>query len=222
MMKSKNIIVDHREHADVLTTMLQDKYHFEIVQKQLKYGDYLIEPDITLERKTTKDFLLSIIDGRLFRQAYHLTEHTQRPIILVEGRSYLNTGVDISIESVKGALITIAQTFHIPVLRTVDEEDTAWHIEHLFLQRNRVGKNRGVLLGYRSKRLETQKINLLRMLPGVGKETAKNLLEHFETITNIINASEKELTKLHGIGKNTANDIKTVVSEELSDYEQDN
>jgi DNA excision repair protein ERCC-4 len=221
-LNTKRIIIDHRENAEVLINVLQKKYNFEIEYKQLKYGDYFIEPDITLERKTTKDFLLSIIDGRLFHQAYRLTELTQRPIILIEGKTCCNTGVNISIESIKGALITLAQTFHIPVLRTIDEKDTAWYIEHLFMQRNRVGKNKGSLLGYTAKRLNTQKINLLRMLPGIGKETAKNLLDHFETITNIINASEKELAKLHGIGKKTANKIKYVVSEELSDYKPDN
>ena len=34
------------------------------------------------------------------------------------------------------------------------------------------------------------------MLLGIGKETARNLLKHFETITNIINASEEELAEL--------------------------
>ena len=217
-MSNKNIIIDHRENADVLIKALQEKYGFEIDARQLKYGDYFIEPDITLERKTTRDFLLSITDSRLFRQAYRLAEFTERPIILIEGKDYRNTGVDVSIESVKGALISLAQTFHIPVLRTIDQEDTAWHIDHLFMQRNRIGKNKGALTGYRSKRLDGQKIDMLRMFPGIGKKTAERLLEYFETITNIINASEKELTEISGIGKNTANDIKTIVSEELTDY----
>ena len=161
----KKIVVDHRENADVLIKVLQEKYDFEVDVQQLKYGDYFIEPDVTLERKTARDFLLSIIDGRLFHQAYRLTEFTERPIMIIEGRSYRNTGIDVSVESVKGALISIAQTFHIPILRTVDMEDTAWHIEHMFMQRKRVGRNRAALQGYRTKRLNTQKINLLRTLP---------------------------------------------------------
>ena len=56
------------------------------------------------------------------------------------------------------------------------------------------------------------------MFPEIGKEIAKNLLEYFDTITNIINASEKELAKLYGIGKKTAHNIKNVVSKELNDY----
>jgi len=206
----KRLIIDHRENADVMIKLLRDKYDFEVDVQQLKYGDYLIEPDITLERKTTRDFLLSISDGRLFHQAYRLAEFTERPLILIEGKSYRNTGVDVSIESVKGALITLAQTFYIPILRTMDQEDTAWHIDYLFMQRNRIGKNKGVLAGCRSKHVNRQKVYMLRILPGIGQKTAERLLEHFETVTNIINASEKELTEIHGIGKNTANNIKTM------------
>ena len=103
-MNTKKIIIDHRENADKLIKLLQDKFYFEVDVRQLKYGDYFVEPDITLERKSTRDFLLSIIDGRLFKQAYRLAEYTERPIILIEGRSFRCTGVDVSIELVKGTL----------------------------------------------------------------------------------------------------------------------
>ena len=142
-------MIDHRENADILIDSLSEKYGFEIELTTLKYGDYFIEPDITIERKTTKDFLISIIDGRLFKQAYRLAEFTRRPIILVEGRHYYGTGLDFSMESVKGVLITLAQTFHIPVLRSVDENDTAWYLNQMFEQRSRVGSNKGSLFGYK-------------------------------------------------------------------------
>ncbi len=217
-MPIKKILVDNREHADILIDTLMFQYGFEVVPVTLKYGDYFIEPDITVERKTTGDFIVSIIDGRLFKQAYQLAEHTQRPIILVEGKSYHDVDMDFSIEAIKGALITLAQTFHIPVLRTKDEKDTAWYLNQMFEQRCRVGQNKGCLFGYKGKKIETQKLHLLRTLPGVGSKAAKELLKHFESITDIVNASEKDLMNINGIGKITAKKIKNVIEEELGKY----
>jgi ERCC4-type nuclease len=215
-MTVKKIIVDHREHADLLIETLSSQYCFNVEVTTLKLGDYFIKPDITVERKTTKDFIVSIIDGRLFRQAFRLVKCTKRPVIIIEGKSFHDE--NISIESVKGALITLAQTFHIPVLRTVNEHDTAWYLNQMFEQRDRVGRNKGSLYGYKGKKVETQKIHLLRTLPCIGSETAKKLLEHFDSITEIVNASEKELQNVSGIGKISAKKIKSVVSEELEGY----
>ena len=107
------------------------------------------------------------------------------------------------------------------MIRTINQEDSAWHIEHLFKQRNRIGRARGFLVGYKPKHLNGHKIGILMRLPGIGNKTAKSLLDHFETITNIVNASEKELIEVDGVGKKTANIIKYVVSEELSGYNLD-
>lgn len=68
-MKSDSIqlIIDYREKrsniedciSKSLTTFLYDF-------KQLKVGDYIVENQFIVERKTTNDFLNSIKSGRLF------------------------------------------------------------------------------------------------------------------------------------------------------------
>lgn len=50
-----------------------------------------------------------------------------------------------------------------------------------------------------------------RILPNIGPVNAKNLLEHFGTVANIINASESQLQEVEGIGKKTAANIRKVV-----------
>jgi len=44
---------------------------------KLSYGDYIINDKITIERKTADDFLLSIIDRRLFNQLSNLKKKLQ-------------------------------------------------------------------------------------------------------------------------------------------------
>jgi len=61
------ITVDYRENASRLTDLLKNSGAL-IEIKKLTYGDYIINGRITVERKTAKDFLISIIDGRLFNQ----------------------------------------------------------------------------------------------------------------------------------------------------------
>ena len=212
------ILIDHREHAEVLINCLTQQYGMTVEQRQLKHGDYHIYPDTVVERKTTRDFCLSIIDGRLFRQAFRLAQLDINPLIIIEGEHLHNHDIAITLKAVRGALISLAQTYRIPVLRTHDEADTAWHLAQLYIQRERVGENRGVLTASHPKRLNTQKQQLLRTLPGVGAKMAKNLLEEFDTVSNVINASRDELLKVAGLGSKTIDRMQQVIREQPEIY----
>jgi DNA excision repair protein ERCC-4 len=52
--------------------------------KILEIGDYIIG-DLIIERKTSKDFIASVFDGRIFQQANKITSYTNRAILLIEG-----------------------------------------------------------------------------------------------------------------------------------------
>ncbi len=195
------ILVDHREHAEMLLNELRDEFHVTIRIEELKVGDYSIPPDTIVERKTVDDFCLSIIDGRLFRQAYRLSSITRNPVILIEGKSFTQLNHKITLDSVKGALVTLAQTFRIPVLRSRNQTESAWYLHCLLQQRKRIGQKSGVLTSSRPKRLSTQKVHVLRSLPGVGPKLANNLLAEFVTIENICKANQKDLEKIPGLGK---------------------
>ncbi len=213
-----SISVDHREQAPELHYALSTNYGFTLEFCHLPHGDYLMPANILVERKTIHDFCLSIIDGRLFKQAYRLSELSENPILIVEGISYANSGIDIALEAVKGALITLAQTYRLPVLRTRDQFDTAWHLHHLYLQRQRLGKNAGPLHAYRPKTIEAQKTRVLRGLPGVGRELAIRLLEHFGSVEQVMSATSEELTRIPGLGEKKAQKILLVLHEEPSEY----
>jgi ERCC4-type nuclease len=52
---------------------------------------------------------------------------------------------------------------------------------------------------------------ILQSLPKVGPKLAKKLLQHFKSISNVINASAQDLSKIEGIGKITAEKIRKVL-----------
>ena len=75
MKDQPTIIIDHREHANELKDCLQEHYTFIVSVEHLTLGDYSFGVNTIVERKTTHDFCLSIIDGRLFKQAWRLANH---------------------------------------------------------------------------------------------------------------------------------------------------
>jgi hypothetical protein len=58
------ITADYREEASGLIDLLRNEDIVVEVRKVL-HGDYIINGFVTIERRTVKDFLISIVDGRL-------------------------------------------------------------------------------------------------------------------------------------------------------------
>jgi len=81
------IIVDYREKASGLIDLLKNEGGF-IEAKKVSHGDYIINETITIERKTAKNFLISIIDGRLINQLSKLKKFCTNPILIIEGNPY--------------------------------------------------------------------------------------------------------------------------------------
>jgi ERCC4-type nuclease len=200
------IEVDQREHADTLVNELLERYNVEIEYRQLKLGDYRIPPGTVVERKTADDFCRSIIDGRLFSQAYRLAEYADNPILILEG-DHEDVTVGVADAAVEGALVSLAQSFRLPVLRTAGQVESARVLHRLATQRARAGSNSGVLRGGKGKRLRTRKVRFLRGLPAVGPKLAGALLKHFGTVRAMLSASAGELAQVAGIGVDRARDI---------------
>lgn len=199
---------------------MEKLYGFRTSVEHLKLGDYFFAGDTLVERKTTGDFCLSIIDGRLFKQAWLLAHYRGTSLMIVEGLSYsTDHEIDIDINAVKGALITLAHSYRIPLLRTRHQQDTAWHLNQLYQQKLQIGKNTYPRHTYTPKTLTSRKSYLLRALPGIGPKMAKSLLDEFGSVTNIVTATESELLKIHGLGPKTVKQIRNVLQEQSPFYE---
>ena len=109
-----NITVDYREKASGLIDLfIREGISVEI--KKVPYGDYIISNSITIERKTAKDLLISIIDGRLFSQLSNLKKYCINPILLIEGNPY-KTDLNFDNMAIKGALISAQAIWYVPVI----------------------------------------------------------------------------------------------------------
>ena len=85
------IEIDHRERNAGIIEILRAKDGFVVEEKNLSVGDYFVNRRVTVERKTTRDFVVSIIDGRLFSQASRLKRRTEAPLMVVEGVDLFHT-----------------------------------------------------------------------------------------------------------------------------------
>ena len=65
--------------------------------------------------------------------------------------------------------------------------------------------------GYRPKKLANRRLYLLQGLPGIGPDLAKRMLDRFDSVSDIFNASAEDLTIVKGIGEIKAAKIKEVL-----------
>jgi len=206
------ISVDYREKPSGLIDLLK-KEDVEVEIKKISHGDYLINDSITVERKTARDFLVSIIDGRLFNQLSNLKKYCMNPILLIEGNPY-RTDLDFDEMAIRGALISTQAIWYIPTVFSRSKKDT----RNLLLM---IGRQEEACVdvvplrgGYRPKRRKSRQLFILQGLPKVGPTVAKRLLEHFRSVSNVLNATVEDLMHVDGIGRISAEMIRDVLDSE--------
>jgi DNA excision repair protein ERCC-4 len=208
------IRVDYREKASGLIELLQE---MELVLEvgQIPYGDYMVNDAITIERKTARDFLISIIDGRLFQQLSNLKKHCSRPLLLIEGNPY-ETDLAFDPQAIKGALLSTQAIWYVPVIFSSSKEET----RDIFITLGRQEESSQDVVplrgGYRPRRLKSRQLYLLQGFPQVGPTMAKRLLEHFGSVAKIMNATMAELRCVEGIGRVAAKAIREVLDEAIA------
>ncbi|MCF6159078.1 MAG: multidrug MFS transporter [wastewater metagenome] len=205
------IEIDYRERGSGIVEILRAKENFIVVVKKLSIGDYCINKRIAVERKTTKDFVLSIIDGRLFSQASRLKRHADVQLMVIEGTDLFHTGYQIDAQAIKGALVSLSVSWQIPLIFSKSPRGTA---DVLIMAGDQDIKHcEGILkrTGKKPKRIQTQKVYFLQGLPGIGPGMAKRILEYFGSIERVITADEQELTCIDGIGRKRASMIRKII-----------
>ena len=227
------ILADDREQKGEVITFLQDMENVDVKIQRLSLGDYLTDrlPSrpgtsakhnrLVFERKTLRDFALSIIDGRLFKQATRLAASDDESILILEGTGKELSETGLKREAMQGALISISLILGIPVLRSINPCETAHLIIYATRQINSIVTGAVRRTGYRPKGKRKRQLFILQGLPGVGREKAKRLLDKFGSIEGVINASTDDLQSINGIGKSTADEIKWVVKESSNPYDFD-
>ena len=216
--KTINITADDREHKSEVIKSLMGIDSVEVCIQRLSMGDYQVDNRLIVERKTLKDFAVSIIDGRLFKQMIRLANSTFAGVLILEGTAIDTVDIGMTRAAMQGALITVSLILGIPILRSKDHSETARLIVYIGRQIESLATGGVHRHGYRPKTRRKRQLFILQGLPGVGPEKAVRLLDSLGSVEAAISASSNELQTVDGIGKSIAGKIKWAVSEEMKPY----
>ncbi|MCF8105816.1 MAG: hypothetical protein K9K64_10050 [Desulfohalobiaceae bacterium] len=206
------VLADDREGDNEVIRALE-AYGTCLRRTRLPVGDYCLDEELLVERKTLADFGASIVDGRLFKQAGRLVSATYASALVIEGTGQEAAKLRVSREAVQGALVTVSLVFGLPVLRSASAGETAWLM--LTGVRQLRACRKGVLQrpGYKPRGRQKRQLYLLQGLPNIGRGKAETLLDTFGGVQAVMDASYEELIRVKGIGRETARGIREILKE---------
>ncbi len=197
------IYVDQRENTDLIKEIYSID-ELEVHSKQLDVGDIVITENIAIERKAKIDFVNSIIDKRLFPQLMDLARNFRRPILILEGEENIYTLRNLNPNVIRATLSAIAVDLRIPIIVTNNMQETAQMIRTI-AKRTKKDKKEISLVSDKKSHSENEEMEkFISSIPKINVVNAKGLLSHFKSLKDLINASEKELLEVQGIGPGRA------------------
>lgn len=114
----RRVVVDIREFMSPLPAVLYSR-GMDVVPVTLEVGDFVLSPDLCVERKAVPDLIQSLDSGRLYTQAVSMCRHYATPVLLIEfdpGRSFAlqsagDLGLDIRSSNVSSKLVILLLNF---------------------------------------------------------------------------------------------------------------
>lgn len=171
---------------------------------------YILSKRLAVERRTGGGFLRGIMDKTLFTSAIYLREHFELAILIIEGQvNYEYTAFDP--QATRGALSSMVLQYGLCVLSTADLEQTVALIA-MMARQEQVGIPAISLIPKRKATgLADMQRRLIEMLPGCGMALARDLLQRFGGVQQVLSASRQELLACTGIGPTKADEIDAVL-----------
>ncbi|MFA6089005.1 MAG: DEAD/DEAH box helicase [Candidatus Woesearchaeota archaeon] len=202
------ILCDARENGNLIKELVNLNVDCEV--KNLEC-DFYLSSRCGVEKKKIKDFVDSIIDGRLLLQIKNLKENFNRPLVLLEGEEDIYTIRSVHPNAIRAMLATITVSYGIPILYSKTEKESA-ALLYTIAKREQDSGFKEFNMHFEKKQLthDDELIYVVSAIPGIGTSTAKSLLSHFGSISGIFFASEDDLKSIDGIGEGTAKKIKEI------------
>ncbi|CAH1389674.1 unnamed protein product [Nezara viridula] len=215
---NSRIIVDMREFRSELPSVIH-KRGIDIEPVTLQIGDYILSPDICVERKSISDLIGSLNSGRLYTQAQAMTRYYTKPVLLIEfdenkpfmlqGRYYLSS--DISSNDITSKLQLL--TLHFPRLRIVWSQSpfaSAQLFHELKDGREEPIASVAAAIGHEETSLEDERLekfnvgiqDLVSKLPGVNTKNLNSLLNKGKSLDHLITLKKEELIEILGNSMN--------------------
>ncbi|KAI4498440.1 hypothetical protein M0802_006375 [Mischocyttarus mexicanus] len=209
------VIVDMREFQSELPSILHSR-GIQIEPITLTIGDYILSPEICIERKSVSDLIGSLNSGRLYNQAVAMSRYYSKPMLLIEfdqnkpfcfqGCYYMGKDVNSFAVTSKLQLLTL----HFPKLKLVWSQSphaSAQLFEELKSGRDQPSAEKAVTVGVDENAEDTQLMfqkynphiqDFIAKLPGVHSKNLCAILNKGKSLSNLIKLTEDELVEIVG------------------------
>lgn len=201
-----------REFRSELPSLIHRR-GIDIEPVTLEVGDYILTPDVCVERKSISDLIGSLNNGRLYSQCISMSRYYKRPILLIEFDpnkpfSLIPQGSlhhEISSSDVTSKLTLL--TLHFPKLRILwcpSPHATAELFEELKQNHPQPDAETAMAVTADSETLpESDKYNpgpqdFLLKMPGINAKNCRALMNHVKSITELVTLSKDKLSEILG------------------------
>ncbi|PWW78470.1 DNA repair protein [Tuber magnatum] len=205
------VVVDIREFRSSLPSLLHGR-SVEVVPCTLTVGDYILSPDICVERKSVNDLISSFKDGRLYTQCENMLLYYKNPMVLIEfdqNKSFsLEPFADLTGNigqhdlQAKIVLLTIAFP-KVKLIWSSSPYQTAEIFEELKRNQKEPDPLEAVKLGLETGEEIAGVYNqtpqeILRSIPGINPKNIKTIMSEVENLVELCNMEEKDISALIG------------------------
>ncbi|KAG0340657.1 hypothetical protein BG000_011435 [Podila horticola] len=203
------IVVDAREFRSSLPSILHSQ-GMTLDPATITVGDYVLSPNICVERKSISDLIQSFASGRLYTQVEAMAVHYAHPVLLIEfdqDKSFSlqdksEIRADISVTEISSKLVLLTLAF--PTLRLIWSSSVHATVE-IFEDLKRSEDEPDVAAAQAVGVDPDQEIDsafnltpqdILRSLPGI---TSKNYKQVMSSVQNIRELAELDIASLSAI-----------------------
>ena len=205
------VVADERERASGVPEELS-KLNVRVYFSRLPVADYVLNPELAVERKSVRDLVSSVYDSRLFYQAAKISAAYAKPFLLVEGVWTEVESLSRNLKSFYGAIANVTLAYGLRVLYTANPKETAMALAELLTHaRAKPLAKMPSELPPKSKSVPQQQLYQVSSMPGKGRKLAEKLLSKYGTPRRVMSLTAGELAMTLGIGWKKAERIKGVM-----------
>ena len=183
----------------------------------LTVADYVLSPNICIERKSVRDLVSSFKNGRLFNQAETMLQHYKNPMLLIEfdqnksftlepfAESALPTIAGSNTQDLQSKIVMLTIAFpRLKIIWSSSPYQTAEIFEELKKNQDepdpikavQIGLDAGEMPGEQS--FNTVPQDMLRAVPGINGRNLSRVTLEVEDLLALSNLDEEQLRELVG------------------------
>ena len=182
----------------------------QLESRELEYGDYLLGNDIVIERKSSTDFMLSVMDNQLYGNIAKLKAEFERVIYIVEGDVFAPR-FHSNPSALRDALAYMTAVEGVALIPSPDAPMSAEIIYRMAADTQRPDARNVAVRSARPKDLRSSQQYVIEGLPGISAERARQLLKSFGSVENVLRADDEALMAA-GVSNDTVARIRKILA----------